>query len=222
MTTGDKSPSRLVRIRGHFRAHLATGFLLFIPLVLTYLILRFIWSYLYDALLPVFNLAEGQVTYPAGIYLQVTIVAILVVSLYILGWLARTVVGVQVVNIWHRSIESIPLVRGVYRVIHQVTNMFSDTNPLLGKPVVVLEYPRLGILSLGIVTSRFIMPNGEEYLTIYIPTIPIPTSGYMALVKEEDVTETDITFDEATRIILSGGVLSEEVTRAHYKGREAS
>jgi uncharacterized membrane protein len=95
--------------------------------------------------------------------------------------------------------------------------MFSDNNPLSEKPVVVLEYPRLGMLSLGVVTSRFIMPNGEEYLTVYIPTIPIPTSGYMAFVKEEDVTETEISFDEATRIILSGGVLAEEVTRAHHK-----
>ena len=60
------------------------------------------------------------------------------------------------------------------------------------------------------------MPNGDEYLTVYIPTIPIPTSGYMALVKEDQVTHTELAFDEATRIILSGGVLSEELTKAHY------
>jgi uncharacterized membrane protein len=217
MTTGNQSPSFFARCKTHIKAHLATGFLFFIPLVLTYLILRFIWGFLYDALLPVFDLAEGQVTYPAGIYLQITIIVILVVSLYILGWIARTVVGAQAINYWHRAIESIPFVRGFYRVIRQVTDMFSYNNPLSGKPVVVLEYPRLGMLSLGVVTSRFIMPNGEEYLTVYIPTIPIPTSGYMAFVKEEDVTETEISFDEATRIILSGGVLAEEVTRAHHK-----
>jgi len=216
MTTGNRSPSFLAKCRTHVRAHLATGLLLLIPLALTYLILRFIWSFLYEALLPVFDLAEGQITYPAGIYLQVSIVAILAVSLYLLGWLARTVVGAQAINYWHRAIESIPVVRGFYRVIRQVTDMFSDSNPLSGKPVVVLEYPRLGMLSLGIVTSRFVMPNGEEYLTVYIPTIPIPTSGYMAFIKENEVTETNITFDEIMRIILSGGVLSEEITRAHY------
>ena len=222
MTTEDKLPSRLVKIRGHFRARLTAGFLLFIPLALTYLILRYIWDFLYEALLPVFDLAEGKVTYPAGIYLQVAIVSILVMSLYILGWVARTVVGAQLINMVHRTIESIPVVRGFYRVIRQVTAMFADSNPLAEKPMVVLEYPRLGVLSLGIITSRFIMPEGEEYLTVYIPTIPIPTSGYMAFVKEGDVTQTNITFDEATRIILSGGVLSEEVTRAHYARRKAS
>ena len=220
MTTGDRSPSRLIRMRGHFRAQLAAGFLLVFPLAVTYLVLRFIWDFLYETLLPVFDLAEGQVTYPAGIYLQASIVAILVVSLYLLGWLARTVVGGQAVNYWHRAIESIPVVRGVYRVIRQVTAMFSDTSPLSGKPVVILEYPRVGILALGIVTGRYIAPNGEEYLTVYIPTIPIPTSGFMAFVKEEEVTETDITFDEVTRIILSGGVMSEEVTRAHQARRK--
>lgn len=222
MTTGNRSPSFLAKCRAHIRAHLATGFLFFIPLVVTYLILRFIWDFLYGALLPVFDLAEGQVTYPAGIYLQLSIVAILAVSLYLLGWVARTVVGAQAINYWHRAIESIPVVRGFYRVIRQVTDMFSDSNPLSGKPVVVLEYPRLGMLSLGIVTSRFVMPNGEEYLTVYIPTIPIPTSGYMAFVKEDEVTETEITFDEATRIILSGGVLAEEVTRAHHARKRTS
>ena len=221
MIAGNQSLSFLTRCKAHIRAHLATGFLFFIPLVLTYLILRFIWGFLYNALLPVFDLAEGQVTYPAGIYLQVAIVAILVMSLYLLGWIARTVVGAQAINYWHRAIESIPVVRGFYRVIHQVTDMFSDNNPLSGKPVVVLEYPRLGILSLGIVTSRFVMPSGEEYLTVYIPTIPIPTSGYMAFVREDEVTETEISFDEATRIILSGGVLAEEVTRAHHNRRQA-
>jgi uncharacterized membrane protein len=65
------------------------------------------------------------------------------------------------------------------------------------------------------------MPNGEEYLTVYIPTIPVPTSGYMAFVKEGEVIETEITFDEAMRIILSGGVLSEEVTRAHHARKQA-
>ena len=221
MTTGDRPPSRLIRMRGHFRAQLTAGLLLVFPLAVTYLVLRFIWDFLYDSLLPVFDLAAGEVDYPARIYLQVSIVAILVVSLYILGWLARTVVGAQAVNYWHRAIESIPVVRGVYRVIRQVTDMFSDTNPLSGKPVVILEYPRIGTLALGIVTSRFIAPDGGEYLTVYIPTIPIPTSGFMAFVKEEEVTETDITFDEATRIILSGGVMSEEVTRAHQARRSA-
>jgi len=221
MTTGNDSSSILLKLLTHFRARVATGLLFFIPLAFTYLILRLIWDFLYDSLLPVFNLAESGVVYPAGIYLQITIVAILIVSLYALGWVAHTVVGAQAITYWHNLIEKIPFVRGVYRVIHQITDMFSD-NPLSGKPVVVLEFPREGILSLGVVTSRFIMPNGEEYLTVYVPTIPIPTSGYMALVKEDQVTHTEIAFEEATRIILSGGVLSEEITRAHYMQHRSS
>ena len=215
MTTGDNSPSLLSKGVNHLRTRTATGLLLFIPLAFTYLVLRFIWNFLYDALLPVFNLAEHEIVYPAGIYLQITIVGILIVSLYMLGWVARTVAGAQVIAYWHSLIERIPFVRGVYRVVRQITDMFSE-NPLNEKPVVILEFPRQGILSLGVVTSQFIMPNGEEYLTVYIPTIPIPTSGYMALVKEDQVTHTKLAFEEATQIILSGGVLSEEITKAHY------
>ena len=218
MTTGNNAPSVLSKGFTHLRSRVATGLLFFIPLAFTYLILRLIWDFLYDSLLPVFNLAESEVIYPAGIYLQITIVGILIVSLYVLGWVAQTVVGAQAITYWHGLIERIPFVRGVYRVVRQITDMFSE-NPLNEKPVVVLEFPRQGILSLGVVTSQFIMPNGEEYLTVYIPTIPIPTSGYMALVKEDQVTHTELAFDEATRIILSGGVLSEEITKAHYARR---
>ena len=211
--------ARLVAFRRHIRTNLVTGLVLVIPLVVTVFILRFIWEFLYNFLLPLFNLAEGQVPLLAGVTLQASIVLILVGFLYFLGWSVRTMAGGQVVKHWHGVIESIPVVRSFYRVVRQVVDMFSNSNPLAGKPVVVLEYPRIGTLALGMTTSRFIMPDGDEYLTVYIPTIPIPTSGFMALVKEDQVTPTDITFEEVMRIILSGGVLSEEITREHFERR---
>ena len=226
MTTDDmkarlrQTLARMTLLRGHMRGHLVTGLVLVIPLAITILILRFIWEFLYNFLLPLFNLVEGQVSFLAGIYVQIIIVAIIVGFLYGLGWGARTVVGAQVVRFWHATIESIPFVRGFYRVARQLVDMFSSDNPFAGKPVVVLEYPRLGTLALGMITSRFFLDDGEEYLTVYVPTIPIPTSGYMAIVKEDQVTQTDISFDEAMRIILSGGALSGEITQRHFRRRQ--
>ena len=212
--------ARASLLRGHVRGHLVTGLVLVIPLAVTILIIRFIWEFLYNFLLPLFNLVEGQVSFLAGIYVQIIIVSIIVGFLYALGWGARTVAGAQAVRYWHATIESIPFVRGFYRVVRQLVDMFSSDNSLAGKPVVVLEYPRLGTLALGMITSRFFMDDGEEYLTVYVPTIPVPTSGYMAIVKEDQVTQTDISFDEAMRIILSGGALSEEITRRHLRRRQ--
>lgn len=201
------------------RNYTATGLVLIIPLAATIFILRFIWDFLYNFLLPVFEVAEGGIGFISPIYLQVIIIIIIIGFLYALGRAARSAAGVQVERHWHGAIERIPVVRSFYRVVRQVVDMFSSTNPLAGQPVVVLEYPRVGALALGMITSRFVMPDGEEYLTVYIPTIPIPTSGFMTFVRESDVTPTDITFDEAMRIIFSGGVLSEEITREHFERR---
>lgn len=201
---------------GQFRNYTVTGLIIIIPLAATILIIRFIWDFLYNFLLPLFEVAQSGVPFIAGIYLQIIIVAIILAFLYALGRAARSTAGGQVERYWHGTIESIPGVRSFYRVVRQVVDMFSTTNPLANQPVVVLEYPRIGALALGMITSRFIMPNGEEYLTVYIPTIPIPTSGFMTFVRESEVTPTDISFDEAMRIIFSGGVLAEEITRAHF------
>ena len=210
--TKDEMLARLARARlrtgmlaGQVRNRLITGLVLIIPLAVTIFIIRFLWEFLYNFLLPLFDVLEGPIPFISGAWLQVTIVIIILGLLYMLGWAVRSVAGAQVVRIWHGTIESIPVVRSFYRVIRQVVEMFSSDNPLASQPVVVLEYPRIGALALGMVTSRFIMPDGEEYLTVYIPTIPIPSSGYMTFVKEEDVTPTNITFDEAMRIIFSGG-----------------
>lgn len=226
MTTDEmraRLASGLARIgvfRGLVRTNLVTGLVLIIPLAVTILIIRFIWDFLYDFLLPLFDVVEGRVPFITDIYLRIIIVVLIAGFLYLLGWAARSVAGAQVVRYWHGAIESIPVVRSLYRVIRQIVETFSSENPLSDKPVVVLEYPRLGTLALGMITSRYLTPDGEEYLTVYIPTIPIPTSGYMAIVKEDQVTPTDISFDEAMRIILSGGFLAEEITTKHFRRRQ--
>ena len=216
---------RLARARtgmvlSQFRNHVVTGLVIIIPLAATILIMRFIWDFLYNFLLPLFEVAQETVPSISGIYLEIVIVIIIVAFLYALGRAARSAAGGQVERYWHGAIERIPVVSSFYRVVRQVVDMFSSSNPLAGQPVVVLEYPRIGALALGMITSRFVMPDGEEYLTVYVPTIPIPTSGFMTFVKESEVTHTDITFDEAMRIIFSGGVLSEEITREHFERRK--
>lgn len=216
---------RLARARtgaafGQVRNYVVTGLVIIIPLAATIFIIRFIWDSLYNFLLPLFEVAQEGVPFISRIYLEIIIVVIIVAFLYALGRAARSAAGGQVERYWHGAIERIPVVSSFYRVVRQVVEMFSSSNPLAGQPVVVLEYPRIGALALGMITSRFLMPDGDEYLTVYIPTIPIPTSGFMTFVRENEVTHTDITFDEAMRIIFSGGVLSEEITREHFERRK--
>jgi uncharacterized membrane protein len=74
--------------------------------------------------------------------------------------------------------------------------------------VVFIEWPREGMIALGFVTARVVKPDSEESLAIvYIPTVPNPTSGNMALVSEDDLFETDLTVEDAMKLVFSGGIV---------------
>ena len=73
-----------------------------------------------------------------------------------------------------------------------------------------MDFPSKGIKSLGFATSTFRDPDGRKMVAVYIPTTPLPTSGYLALVPEEEVVSTTLSVDEAMRIVISGGVLTPE------------
>lgn len=214
--SGTKRRGFLPRIGGHVRSRVVAGLLLVIPLGLTYLVLRFLWDFLYNLLRPLLDLASDQgPTSVTAFGLRTAVVIIILVVLYAAGSIAPTVLGRQAVRAWHAIVESVPVVRGIYRVARLFTQMFTGSAHLGANRVVLLEYPKAGVLGLGLVTSRYMTPDGEEFLTVYVPTIPNPTSGFLAIVTEDQVIDTDITFDEAMRIVVSGGLLTEEITTAH-------
>ena len=138
-------------------------------------------------------------------------VFVLATLMYLIGVLGRTLVGRRIVRIWEGALNLIPIVRPIYRIARQSTRVFAGSAELQTSKVVMLEYPRSGILSLGFATSNYIDENGQLLLTIYIPTIPNPTSGFLAIVKQEQVVETDLTFEDAMKIVISAGVLANEV-----------
>ena len=89
--------------------------------------------------------------------------------------------------------------------------MFSANNDSNYTGVVLVDFPRTGIKSIGLITSHVTTPDGEELLSVYIPTTPIPSSGFLIYAKTSEVTLTDMSVDEAMRIVISGGVLSTRV-----------
>jgi len=196
------------RLSSHIKAHLAAGLLLTIPLVATYAVLIFVW----DAIQALLDPLVGRIPGPlSGLSMDAAAVFVLATLMYLIGVLGRTLVGRRIVRIWEGALNLIPIVRPIYRIARQSTRVFAGSAELQSSKVVMLEYPRSGILSLGFVTSNYIDQNGQMLLTIYIPTIPNPTSGFLAIVKQEQVVETDLTFEDAMKIVISAGVLANEV-----------
>ena len=106
-----------------------------------------------------------------------------------------------------------PVVKGIYGTTRSAVQLLSTgTNGQRRYDgVVLIEFPRPGIRSIGLITSRMVDSEGVEILSVYVPTTPIPSSGFLVMAPASEVTLVDMTVEDAMSVIISGGILSERV-----------
>ena len=133
---------------------------------------------------------------------------------YIVGLIALSRIGRKVLGYISAVINYVPVARTLYGVTQQATASVGSRANF--SRVVFIEWPRDGMMAMGFVTGRARAPDREEDLvSVYVPTVPNPTSGNMAFVLEDDVVETDVTVEDAMKLIFSGGiVLPESISMA--------
>ena len=130
------------------------------------------------------------------------------ILIYISG-LVVTVIGKKFFDrIEHNFLFKIPIFSTIYKTIKQIIDSISSPNKNSFKKVVMVEFPRKGVWTMGFVTgeSKDIMSN--EYYHIFVPTTPNPTSGFMLYIPQEDTQDTNISIEEGLKIIISGGILA--------------
>ena len=194
----------LRRILVHFERTLGAGILVMLPIGITILVLKFFFDLLNPVFEPATDLLPGREVAGLGL-------AALLILVYVVGLVAAFVLGRRMISLGHRVMEVIPLVKGIYGTTRAAVTMLSNTNEHRYSGVVLIDFPRPGIKSIGLITSRMTDADGEEMLAVYIPTTPIPSSGFLVIVPVTEVTTTDMSVDEAMRIVISGGVLSARV-----------
>ena len=185
----------------HFERTLGAGILVVLPIAITALILKFFFDLLDPLLRDAVDLLPGPS--PPGFGLMA-----LLVSIYLLGLVTTHVLGVRLINLGHRVMEFIPVVKSIYGTARTATIMLSSSNDHPSSGVVLVEFPHPGMQSIGLVTSRMVDTNGEEILAVYIPTTPIPSSGFLVMVPAKDVTFIGMSVDEAMKVVISGGILA--------------
>lgn len=188
----------------HLERTLGAGILVILPIGITVLVLKFFFDLLNPILEPLTDYLPGKEVTGAGL-------AALAILVYLVGLVAAFVVGRRLIGVGHRIMELIPFVKGIYGTTRVAVGMLSSNNDHRYSSVVLIDFPRKGIKSIGLVTSRMIDTNGEEMLAIYIPTTPIPSSGFLVIAAATEVTNTEMSVDEAMRVVISGGVLSGRV-----------
>ena len=107
-----------------------------------------------------------------------------------------------------RFLFKIPIFSTIYKTIKQIVDTVSNPDKNSFKKVVMVEFPRKGVWTIGFVTGESVDKNNNEYYHVIVPTTPNPTSAYLLFVLKEDVKGTDLTIDEGIKTIISGGVLS--------------
>ena len=190
------------KILFHIETTLAAGLLVILPLFITIWILKFIFD-LVDPVVQTILLNYLPIPHPPG-----TGVAVMMVLLYIAGWFTTHGLGRRMINGVHWLLERIPGVGTIYSPLRTAMQTIGSPEDRPYRGVVLVEFPRKGSKSIGLITSYLGETDGEDMLAVYVPTTPVPSSGFMIVVPNTDVTFTDISVDDAMKIIISGGLLA--------------
>ena len=142
-----------------------------------------------------------------GIGLLTVVVCLILIGAFAAGYVGRLVVGIG-----EGVVERMPVVRSIYGAIKQIFETVLAQKSTAFREVVLLEYPRVGVWSMGFITGpphadvQRVSP--DELVTVVVPTSPIPTAGYLLFVPRKDVVVIDMTVDEGLRVVMSGGIVN--------------
>ena len=192
------------------RKYFITGLLILVPLAITVWVLNLVIGTLDQSLLLVPQRFRPQSLFGFDIPGLGTILTILIV--FLTGLLTNNLVGNYVVKLWERLLQRIPIVNSLYSSVKQVSDtLFSSSGNAFRKAVLV-PYPHQNSWTIAFLTG---VPGGDaakhlvgDYVSVYVPTTPNPTSGFFLMMKRSDVVELDMSVDAALKYIVSMGVVA--------------
>lgn len=194
-------------IFGHVRARVLSGLVALIPLVLTFWVLRALLRFLAGLTLPLFGSVFADWPLLAR---EALAVLALVGALYVLGEVTALVVGRRLLNLGEKVLLRVPLARVIYGASKQVLESLQTTRHPQFRSVVAINFPSGGLQSIGFLTGTLAELDGEQLVTVFVPTTPNPTTGFLQIVPASRLTKLDITIEEAIRTIMSLGVLAPD------------
>jgi len=191
----------------HLKATIIAGVLVVTPLVVTYLVVRLVFNFLRDLVGPLTSLKLFEFV-PQHAFTWVAL-GLTVMIVYLAGLVTKHALAGRLMTLGHHVAEAIPGVGTVYSMARRATEVLASTSNRERhcNRVVIVDFPRRGLKTIGLVTRRFRNVADRPLLMLYIPTAPNPTSGFTALVPEEEVIGTDLSMEDAMKLVVSGGVV---------------
>lgn len=194
------------------RKYFITGLLVLVPLAITLWVLNLIVSTMDQSLLLLPETWRPRALFGYDFPGVGTVLTLVII--FLTGVATRNIIGKQVVYIWELALARIPIVSSIYSSVKQVSDtLFSSSGNAFRKALLV-QYPRQGSWTIAFLTGT---PGGDvknhlrgDYVSVYVPTTPNPTSGFFLMMPKADTIELDMSVDQALKYIVSMGVVTPE------------
>jgi len=210
---------RMQTSKSHFiRNTMITGLLILIPLFVTYVLVAFLFNLLSSAGAPIINAVLSlfdmkQLEWLSPLVPLINLILSLVL-IFFMGLFGTNIVGRRILQAFHALVMRLPLVRSIYGAVKQMVETFQGPDRSFQR-VVMLEYPRKGLWMMGLVAAErqntLDVSQSDTLLSVFIPTTPNPTSGFLVLIPDTEVIETNYTVEEAFKFIVSSGIVGKHV-----------
>lgn len=207
----DVSPpkSKLVTFRNAF----ISGALLLAPLWVTIWAFTAIIGFVGGTFRPLYEHTIPESWLAVNFIWDLVTTVVVVVLVTLLGLLSSYVFGKYFLSIGERAIQRIPGIGAVYNSVKQIVSTFGTNNRSLFNKVVLVEFPRKGVWTLGFLTNKdqgepqTIAGSGAETWTVFVPTTPNPTSGFLLMLPRAEVVELEMSVGDGMKMLLSGGAV---------------
>jgi uncharacterized membrane protein len=205
------------------KRYLIAGLLVWLPLAVTIWVLQAVLGLLDGVFL--WLLSGSQIVLPVGAHASIQYlrtvpglgVIVMLLGLLLTGVFATNIFGQWWLRQGHRLLNKIPIVKSIYSSVKQVSDTLFSSSGNAFRQAVLVEYPRHGSWTIAFVTGK---PGGEaghhlrgEYLSVYVPTTPNPTSGFFLMLPRADVIALEMSVDDALKYVISMGVVAPGLRR---------
>lgn len=200
-------------IKDIIKRQFLSGVLVVVPLILTYVVLRFLFDLVDGILSPIIQQTIGYTIPGLGIISTIFIIILT-------GFFTRSIVGATIYRKGDKILARTPLIRVIYLAAKQLINAITMPQIKTFKEVVMVEYMRKGLYAIGFATSKIdtvdLANNTNSLIGVFIPSTPTPVSGVLVFVLRKDITPLDMSVEEAMKLLVSGGIVAPSSIKKNY------
>jgi len=193
--------SRWSRFLRKFRDILIAGLVVTVPIGLTIWIFAWLFTQIDQLLRPLVKLVFGREIVGVGF-------GVILIIVLIIGAIATNNLGKRIIRWGESLLGKIPITRTIYDGIRQIIQSFSDPDKTGFMQVVMVQYPRKGVYTIGFVTNEHVDEAGKKLVNVFVPNSPNPMTGFLHIFDDVDVIRTSITIEEGLKMVVSAGRMS--------------